>query len=424
AVGAAVRRLLSEAAEAGEIEVADPAAPDVGSGWILLAMGKFGAGELNYSSDIDLIVLYEPAKVRLRAGEEPSRFFVKLTRRLVRLLNERTADGYVFRVDLRLRPDPGATNIAISTDAALQYYESQGQNWERAALIKARAVAGDIAAGEAFLAELTPYIWRKYLDYAAIADIPAITRQIHDHRGHEEVAVAGHNIKLGRGGIREIEFFVQTQQLIAGGRNQELRGRQTLAMLARLAATGWIDAGTAEELAAAYRRLREVEHCLQMIADEQTHTLPEEDGKLAVVAALAGYRGTAAFDRELRRTLTRVRDRYSALFEKAPALGASGGRLVFTGDADDEETLTTLSRLGYSDPKHVTAAIRGWHFGRYPAMRSATARERLTEITPALLEALARTDNADVAFAAFDRFLGRLPAGVQVFSLLSSNRGL
>jgi len=424
AVGAAVRRLLSEAAEAGEIEVADPAAPDVGSGWILLAMGKFGAGELNYSSDIDLIVLYEPAKVRLRAGEEPSRFFVKLTRRLVRLLNERTADGYVFRVDLRLRPDPGATNIAISTDAALQYYESQGQNWERAALIKARAVAGDIAAGEAFLAELTPYIWRKYLDYAAIADIHSIKRQIHDHRGHEEVAVAGHNIKLGRGGIREIEFFVQTQQLIAGGRNQELRGRQTLAMLARLAATGWIDAGTAEELAAAYRRLREVEHCLQMIADEQTHTLPEEDGKLAVVAALAGYRGTAAFDRELRRTLTRVRDRYSALFEKAPALGASGGRLVFTGDADDEETLTTLSRLGYSDPKHVTAAIRGWHFGRYPAMRSATARERLTEITPALLEALARTDNADVAFAAFDRFLGRLPAGVQVFSLLSSNRGL
>ena len=211
--------------------------------------------------------------------------FVRLTKKLVQILNEHTEDGYVFRTDLRLRPDPGATNIAISTEAALQYYESLGQNWERAALIKARPIAGDIAAGEAFLRELVPYIWRKYLDYAAISDIHSIKRQIHDHRGHEEIAVAGHNIKLGRGGIREIEFFVQTQQLIAGGRNPELRQRGTLETLDTLAKGEWIDAATRDDLAASYVELRRIEHALQMIADEQTHTLPEDEEGLAVVAA-------------------------------------------------------------------------------------------------------------------------------------------
>ncbi len=242
AVGAAVDFLLREAAEAGKIVPTDPAKPSDGSGWIVLGMGKYGAGELNYSSDIDLIVLYDEEKAPMAAGAEAQALFVRLTKRLVALLQERTADGYVFRTDLRLRPDPGATNVAMSSEAALQYYESLGQNWERAALIKARAVAGDKVAGEAFLAELVPYIWRKYLDYAAIADIHSIKRQIHDHRGHAEVAVAGHNIKLGRGGIREIEFFVQTQQLIAGGRHPALRGRRTLDMLAALAKGGWIDA--------------------------------------------------------------------------------------------------------------------------------------------------------------------------------------
>src|SRR5262249_30282110 len=212
--------------------------------------------------------------------------------------------------DLRLRPDPASTNIAMSTEAALQYYEGLGQNWERAALIKARPVAGDRDAGEAFLAELTPYIWRKYLDYAAIADIHSIKRQIHDFRGQGEIAVAGHNIKLGRGGIREIEFFVQTQQLIAGGRNPELRGRRTLDVLAALADAGWIDAATRDDLAGAYRGLRVIEHCLQMVADEQTHTLPEDEAALAAIAAMAGYRSVAAFSKALRATLGTVRGRY------------------------------------------------------------------------------------------------------------------
>ncbi len=424
AVGAAARFILAEAAAAGQVTLKDKADPARGSGWIILGMGKLGAGELNYSSDIDLIVLFDPAVARVADDGEPAILFVRYTKKLVQILNEHTADGYVFRTDLRLRPDPGATAIAISTEAALQYYESLGQNWERAAMIKARPIAGDIPAGEAFLNELVPYVWRRYLDFAAISDIHSIKRQIHDHRGHDEVKVAGHNIKLGRGGIREIEFFVQTQQLIAGGRNPELRGRRTLDMLDVLAAGGWIDAATRDDMRASYLALRAVEHCLQMIADEQTHTLPEDEEELAVVAAMAGYDDVPAFAAALTETLGTVRDHYAELFEAAPSLTSTLGSLVFTGDSDDPETLYTLSKLGYARPEHVTATVRGWHFGRYPATRSATARERLTEFVPALIEALATTKNADAAFAAFDRFLARLPAGVQLFSLLSSNPGL
>ena len=210
---------------------------------------------------------------------------MRITRGLVKLMQERTADGYVFRTDLRLRPDPASTAIAVSTLSALNYYESTGQNWERAAMIKARPCAGDLAAGEAFLKEVAPFIWRKYLDYGAVADVHAMKRQMAAYKGHDEIAIEGHNIKLGRGGIREIEFFVQTQQLIAGGRHPELRERETLATLDDLAKGGWIGKDAARDLAEAYRFLRVTEHRLQMVADEQTHTLPaERDGGRALRA--------------------------------------------------------------------------------------------------------------------------------------------
>src|SRR5712691_7847084 len=252
-LGAAVDYLFLDAHRRGRLKLADPARPSWRSGYIVLAMGKMGSNELNYSSDIDLIVFYDADAPALAPETEPGAFFVRLTRALVKLLQERTVDGYVFRTDLRLRPDPASTQVAISTAAALDYYESRGQNWERAALIKARPCAGDVAAGEALLKELSPFIWRKYLDFAAVADIHAMKRQIHAYRGHAQIAVEGHNIKLGRGGIREIEFFVQTQQLIAGGRHPELRSRATLQTLDGLAEGGWIDAAARDELAAAYR---------------------------------------------------------------------------------------------------------------------------------------------------------------------------
>jgi glutamate-ammonia-ligase adenylyltransferase len=418
AVGAAVRFLFRQAAKRGEWKAEQP------DGYIVLGMGKYGAFELNYSSDIDLIVFYDLARIRLAPGAEVQHFFVRLTRDLVRLLHERTEHGYVFRTDLRLRPDPGSTPLALSTDAALNYYESFGQNWERAALIKARPVAGDPAAGEAVLRELEPYIWRKYLDFAAIADIHAMKRQIHAFRGFGQIGVAGHNIKVGRGGIREIEFFVQTQQLIAGGRQPQLRASDTLSALSALEERGWITAAARGELGEAYGFLRMVEHRLQMLADEQTQTLPDDPGKLEGLARFCGFADAPAFARRLTAELERVQAHYIHLFEHSPELTRGGANMVFAGEADDPATVEALGKLGYERAPELIAAVRGWHHGRYPAVRSARARELLTEVQPALIEAFAKTANPDLAFIGFDRFLAELPSGVQLFSLLKQNPGL
>jgi len=418
AVGAAVQLLFRQARMAGDWLGGEP------EGYIVLGMGKYGAFELNYSSDIDLIIFYDLARIRLRPGLEPQPFFVRQTRQLVRLLSERTGDGYVFRTDLRLRPDPGATPLAISTEAALNYYESFGQNWERAALIKARPVAGDLDAGEMLLNSLSPYVWRKYLDFAAIADIQAMKRQIHAFHGFATIAVAGHNIKLGRGGIREIEFFAQTQQLIAGGRQPELRSPATLTALQRLKERGWITEAAHLELDCAYRFLRMVEHRLQMLADEQTHTLPIEAGRLSKIARFCGFPDAATFAARLTGELERVQAHYVRLFEHSPELTRQGANMVFAGEADDPATLEALARMGYTRGSEIIAVIRGWHHGRYPAVRTARARELLTEVQPVLIEALANTMNPDLAFFGFDRFLAEVPAGVQLFSILKRNRSL
>jgi glutamate-ammonia-ligase adenylyltransferase len=418
AVAAAVRFLFREAARRGDWLGSDPA------GYIVLAMGKHGAFELNYSSDIDLIVLYDPARIRLRAGLEVQHFFVRLTRDLVRLLHERTEHGYVFRTDLRLRPDPGSMPLAISTDAACNYYETVGQNWERAALIKARPIAGDIAAGKNFLEGLAPFIWRKYLDFAAIADIHAMKRQIHAVRGFGRIAVAGHDIKVGRGGIREIEFFAQTQQLIAGGRQPGLRVPETLVALERLSAAGWIGADVRDDLDAAYRFLRAVEHRLQMIDDDQTQRLPEDPDKLAALARFCGFADAPTFASRLTAELERVQAHYVRLFEQSPELTRRGANMVFAGEEDDPGTLRALAEMGFARPAAVIAGVRGWHHGRYPAVRTARARELLTEVQPLLIEALAATANPDLAFVGFDRFLAELPSGVQLFSLLKRNPSL
>ena len=233
AVSCALRFLLRQNAAAGRLAMdVDAPDPERGSGFVVLALGKHGARELNYSSDVDLIVLFDPRASAIPECIEPGPLFVRITKALARLLQERTGEGYVLRVDLRLRPDPAATAVALAIPSAYAYYETLGQNWERAAMIKARPVAGDKEIGAHFLAELSPFIWRKYFDYGSIADIHAMKRQIHAFRGHEQVTVPGHDIKLGRGGIREIEFFVQTQQLIFGGRRPRMRGARTLDMLA------------------------------------------------------------------------------------------------------------------------------------------------------------------------------------------------
>lgn len=419
--------LLAEAAAKGDIVAAEGTGGDTiaaTSGLVILAMGKYGSGELNYSSDIDIVVFYEPSVMTLREGLDQSTFFVRLTKNIVKLMQERTADGYVFRTDLRLRPDPGGTPVAVSLPAAEQYYESRGQNWERAAFIKARVAAGDKEAGERFLSMLAPFIWRKYLDYAAIEDIHSMKRQIHAVGGHGKIAIAGHNIKLGRGGIREIEFFVQTQQLIAGGRDLELRGKQTCDMLGVLAEKSWIEPEVADDLRHAYRFLRTLEHRLQMVNDEQTHSMPMSDEGVAHIAIFMGFSDKTEFEGKLRDHLMTVQKHYIALFESAPPLGEEGGSLVFTGTDDDPETIETLRSLGFEKPDNMSEIIRSWHAGRYVAMRSPRARERLTALMPELLRALSRTADPDAAFLRFDQFLGGLPAGVQLFSLLYANPSL
>ncbi len=418
ALAAGLEFLLRRAVARGDVR---PGITAANSGLVLFALGKHGGRELNYSSDIDIVAFFDRSADAIADPIEDTKHFSRIVQRLAALMQDRIGNDYVFRTDLRLRPDPGSTPVALSTDAALAYYESRGQNWERAAWIKARPCAGDIGAGEAFIAELGPYIWRRHLDFATIADIQAMKRQINISKNVGEARVAGHNVKLGRGGIREIEFFAQTQQLIAGGRDKSLRVRPTSEALAALARTGWIAETTAAELTDTYWFLRGVENRLQMLRDEQTHVMPESDADIAVIATLMGYATREEFEAVYRAALSRVQSYYAELFTEGETLGADGGDLVFTGSDDDPGTLETLARMGFKDPAAVSSTVRKWHYGGYRATRTSAARAHLTELLPALLSTIARTGNADLAFQRFDNFLGRLPAGVQLFALLRNH---
>ncbi|MFZ5670863.1 MAG: bifunctional [glutamine synthetase] adenylyltransferase/[glutamine synthetase]-adenylyl-L-tyrosine phosphorylase [Pseudomonadota bacterium] len=403
--------------ERGRLVPAPPGPAGPVPGLMIIAMGKHGAFELNYSSDIDITFFYEPERLPLAPGAEPGDVAVRLAHGVARALQERTEDGYVFRVDLRLRPDPASTPPAVPAPAAFTYYESVGQNWERAAFIKARAAGGDIPAGQAFLAELAPFVWRKNLDFAAIADIHSIKRQIHSFKVDDRLTARGADLKLGRGGIREIEFYVQTQQLILGGRHPDLRSNRTLEGLAALAAAGHVAPEAAAELAGAYRELRALEHRGQMLADEQTHRLPESDADRRRVAALRGQDNLRAFDAGVGRLLKGVNAIYGELFKGEEALSSRFGSLIFTGVEDDPETLATLKRMGFSSPAQVSQTIRGWHHGRIAATRTERGRELFTRLAPRLLDAVQATGASDVAFNRFADFFGGLSSGVQVQSL-------
>ena len=423
ALEATCRALLLQLHNDGDLTLPDPEQPEKDSGLIVLGMGKLGAQELNYSSDIDLILLYDQDVVPFTGKGSLQHLFTRFSRNLVSVMDERTKDGYVFRTDLRLRPDPGATPPVMSVLAAETYYESMGQNWERAAMIKARSVAGDKHAGGEFLQNLTPFMWRKSLDFAAIQDIQSIKRQINTYRGGAEIAVAGHNIKLGRGGIREIEFYAQTQQLIWGGRNPDLRVRGTIQAIEQLCSAGHVAMEALTELNEAYDFLRRVEHRLQMIEDRQTHELPVDNKALKAVALFLGFSGIDGFQATLLRHLKSVERHYAALFEGEADL-AGKGNLVFTGADEDPETQMTLAEMGFKEPSAVATIVRTWHTGRYRAMRSTRARELLTELVPSILGSFSGSPDPDLALRRFNEFLEGLPAGVQLFSLFSAHPGL
>jgi len=416
----AINHLLQNMAAKNFLKLPNEKNPGEISGLIVLGMGKLGGHELNYSSDIDLIIFFDPEVIETEEPENLAKGFIRLARDLVKILSERTPDGYVFRTDLRLRPDPGSTPPAISVLAAETYYESIGQNWERAAMIKARPIAGDIEAGYDFLERLRPFIWRKYLDFATIQDVHSIKRQINAHRGGAEIAVEGHNVKLGRGGIREVEFFAQTQQLIWGGRLPELRTAPTCDSLNGLAAAGQISQETADELIKSYWYLRRVEHRLQMVDDQQTHNLPGDADGIEQIAIFLGNENGETFRDELLIHLNCVEAHYAKLFEEAPRLDGTDeikGNLIFTGADDDPETLKTIKSIGFDQPEIIAETIRSWHHGRYRATSSTRAQQILTELVPVILKAFGETSEPDIAFRKFDDFLAALPSGIQLFSM-------
>ncbi|MBV9532716.1 MAG: bifunctional [glutamine synthetase] adenylyltransferase/[glutamine synthetase]-adenylyl-L-tyrosine phosphorylase [Bradyrhizobium sp.] len=423
-VQAALRYLLRQETARGRLSPPDQERPEEGSGLIVLAMGKMGANELNYSSDIDLIVFFDPGAPTLARDIEPQPFFVRITQALARLLQQRTSDGYVFRVDLRLRPDPASTQVAISTEAALDYYEREGRTWERAAMIKARPCAGDLKGGEAMIAELAPFVWRKHLDFAALADVHEMKRQMQTYRGQSEIAVEGHNVKVGRGGIREIEFFAQTQQLIAGGRHAELRVRSTLDALEVLATSNWITHRARDELSDAYQFLRRVEHRLQMVADEQTHSLPDEVEGVERFAQFFGYDGRAALAKDLLAHLNIVQGHYAKLFEGETTGTAKQPRVDYGAGPEDQRLLQHLATLGFKEPINVAQIVRHWIAGEYRVFRTESTRSAFADFVPALMDGLAHADEPDRAVAAFDRFLQALQRGGRLITLLSQNRDL
>ncbi|MFZ4606997.1 MAG: bifunctional [glutamine synthetase] adenylyltransferase/[glutamine synthetase]-adenylyl-L-tyrosine phosphorylase [Caulobacter sp.] len=417
ALHAAVALTARAEIERGRLVAVDPGPAGPIPGLMIIALGKHGAFELNYSSDIDITFFYEPERLPLAEGVEAGDEAVRIAHGVARTLQDRTADGYVFRVDLRLRPDPSSTPPAVPAPAAFAYYESVGQNWERAAFIKARAAAGDIPAGEAFLEELLPFVWRKNLDFAAIADIHSIKRQIHAWKVDDRLTAKGADLKLGRGGIREIEFYVQTQQLILGGRHADLRSNRTLDALSALALAGHVTQAAATELTIAYHALRALEHRTQMLADDQTHRLPESDADRKRVAALWGYDNLRSFDAAVGKILRGVNAIYGDLFKGEEELSSRFGSLIFTGVEDDPETLATLKRMGFSNPPQVSQTIRRWHHGRIAATRTERGRELFTRLAPRLLDAVQATGAPDTAFNRFADFFSALSSGVQVQSL-------
>lgn len=384
-------------------------------GLAAIALGKLGSHELNYSSDVDPILIFDPETLPVRPREEPGEAAVRIGRRVVELLQARDGDGYVFRVDLRLRPSPEVTPIVLPVEAAISYYESQALPWERAAFIRARACGGDMALGTGFLAAIRPFVWRRALDFGTIREIRDISRRIRDHHAQGQAFGLGYDLKRGRGGIREIEFYAQIHQLIHGGRDPALRTPATRDALAALAHAGWIDPGDAAALTAAYTRLRTVEHRLQMVDDRQTHSLPTDPAALENVAALDGAGDAAALIAELRPHVERVGHVYDGLATDSAS-----------GLAADGETLEQqLAAAGFPDPAAALRLVEKWRGGgNYAALRSPAAREALEQLLPGLIAAFGGGPDPSHAIARFDAMLSRLPSAINFFRLLEAQPAL
>lgn len=397
---------------AAAIEERTPGEP--ARGFAVLGLGKHGSRELNYSSDIDPILIFDPQMLPRRERDEPIEAAVRIGKRVVELLQARDAAGYVFRVDLRLRPSPEATPIVLPVDAAISYYESSALPWERAAFIRARAAAGDIALGQQFLSAIHPFVWRRSLDYGALREIRELSRRIRDHHAQGQSLGPGYDLKRGRGGIREIEFFAQIHQLIHGGREPSLRVPATLDALAALAGAGRIEAGEAATLAAAYRLERTIEHRLQMVEDQQTHSLPRQLEALDNVARLHGLGDGAALIQLLREPTMAVGRIYDGLDE-----GRSEGL-----SHDPALVEAALADAGFADPAAAWTRIESWRSGGHRALRSPAARAALEAVLPGLVKALGHAPDANAALNRFDSIVSGLPTAINLFRLLEARPAL
>jgi glutamate-ammonia-ligase adenylyltransferase len=383
-------------------------------GFAIVALGKHGSRELNYSSDIDLLFLFDPARLPLKPREEPGQAAVRIGQRVIELIQKRTGEGYVFRVDLRLRPSSEVTPIALPVDAAISYYESSALPWERAAFIRARAVAGDKALAKYFLDSIHPFVWRRSLDFGAIGELQSITRRIRDHYAQGQAFGPGYDLKRGRGGIREVEFYAQIHQLIHGGREPGLRAPATLDALAALAADGRIAQDEAKDLSASYRLLRTIEHRLQMVEDKQTHSLPADSGALDNVAQLHGLRAGEDLLALLEPGVTRVAAVYGQLSEE-------GGRRL---PRDNEALEARLREVGFEDPVSGRLRVQSWRSGRARSLRTTAAREAFEAMLPALVDAFGGSPDSMRAMNRFDDVVTRLPSGVNFYRLLEARPGL
>jgi len=397
--------------------------------FVVLGMGKLGGRELNVSSDIDLIYLYETDRGKTDGGAEgvpitPHQYFVRLCEMITRIVSETTADGLIFRVDLRLRPDGSKGALANSLHAAEIYYESWGQTWERGAMIKARPVAGNADLGKEFLGVISPFVYRKSLDFTAIEEIQELKDRIDQSAARSREK--GVDVKLGPGGIREIEFFVQAHQLIYGGKDPSLRLRGTEETLAALSMAGMVSAPERETLVAAYRFLRSLEHRIQYHQERQTHLLPGREEDRRRLAKAMGMSGTAELLDALGRHTGAVRSVYERLFrpekERAASEVSAEIEALFDRELEGEELAGRLKKLGFSDPEtaagHLAVLREGPPFTRLPVR----ARRYLEKIAPLFLQRVTEAPDRDMALAHVERFLSAMGARTMFYALLFENR--
>jgi [glutamine synthetase] adenylyltransferase / [glutamine synthetase]-adenylyl-L-tyrosine phosphorylase len=389
-----------------------PGAPNIG--FAAIALGKHGSRELNYSSDIDPILIFDPAVLPRRQRDDPTESAVRIGRRMIETMQTRDGDGYVFRTDLRLRPTPEVTPIAMPIGAAITYYESQARPWERAAFIRARASAGDMALGQSFLDAIRPFVWRRGLDFGAIGEIREISRRIRNHHASGQVFGLGFDLKRGRGGIREVEFFAQINQLIYGGRQVELRCAATLQALTALAQADRISDQEATALGEAYRLYRTIEHRLQMVDDQQTHAIPQHADALDHVAKLHG--------------LPKGQDLLELLAPHVEIVGRiydslDGGAAAKVSD-DESRLISDLRSAGYADPAHAAQRISHWRSGAVRALRTTAAQNALEAVLPHLLTDVGKAPDANQALNQFSNLIERLPSAINLFRLLEARPGL